>query len=512
MPYLSLSSHSFLRPHALACALAFVGAWTAGVPAWAANAFAEPTPAERAAGAPEGGTTPAQELASGNADANGRATWSLSTLQRMNTPQVGDRLDLAQAWRLTVLNDPGYQAALSARAAAETERRQGRAAILPQVQAGYSRSRITGTQTQYAMGRSATGELDYDSTSMYVQLQQPVINIGRYADYRRGVARAKLGEAEFRQREQETALLLAETYFEALRAETQWQLTVQLAESLRKQAVAQDRLYEANEGDRIDAQETRSRLALAESEEIRARDAREVALRELESMVGRAVDAIAGLAADFQPIALEPPALRDWVELARQQNPAVQVAREQVLLAETELSRATSSFMPTLDLVASWAKADSENLSSLSQRTNTWAVGLNANIPIFSGGYDSANRARASAELEEARQNLRVAEEAAIAEATRQYTALVGGEERIRALEVAVESSEQSLVAAQESYRYGIRSNVDVLRSQDRLYEGRSELANATIDYLFAAAAIQAVLGYLEEGRFEQLSSQYLAQ
>src|SRR5690606_9955687 len=204
-----------------------------------------------------------------------------------------------------------------------------------------------------------------------------------------------------------------------------WQLAVQLAESLRKQAVAQDRLYEANEGDRIDAQETRSRLALAESEEIRARDARNVALRELEAMVGRPVEAIAGLAADFQPIALQPPALRDWVELARQQNPAVQVARERVRVAETELSRATSSFLPTLDLIASWAKADSENLSSLSQRTNTWAVGLHASIPIFTGGYNSANRARASAELDQARQALRAAEEAAIAEVTRQYTALI---------------------------------------------------------------------------------------
>lgn len=510
MPYLPRSSHSLLRPHALAGALVFLGVWAAGVPACAANAFAEPTPAERAAGAPEGGTQPIKEVATGNADAHGQATWSVSTLQRMNTAQVGDRLDLAQAWRLTVLNDPGYQAALSARAAAETERRQGRAAILPQVQAGYSRSRITGTQTQYAMGRSATGDLDYDSTSMYVQLQQPVINLGRYADFQRGAARAQLGEAEFKQREQETALLLAETYFEALRAETQWQLAVQLAESLRKQAVAQDRLYEANEGDRIDAQETRSRLALAESEEIRARDARNVALRELEAMVGRPVEAIAGLAADFQPIALQPPALRNWIELARQQNPAVQVARERVRVAETELSRATSSFLPTLDLIASWAKADSENLSSLSQRTNTWAVGLNASIPIFTGGYNSANRARASAELDQVRQELRAAEEAAIAEVTRQYTALIGGEQRIRALLVAVQSSEQSLVAAEESYRYGIRSNVDVLRSQDRLYESRRELAGATIDYLYAAAALRSAAGALGEQDFVEISAGHL--
>lgn len=500
-----------LRPHAMASALALGAACIAGGPAWGSDTFTEPTPAERAA---HGEMPVALSRSEGEqaSQAGEPATWSLSALQNLNAQTAGTALDLVQAWRLTVLNDPGYQAALSARAAAETERRLGRAAILPQVRAGYSRSRISGDQTQYAMGRSVTGELDYDSTSMYVQLQQPLINFGRYADFRRGAARAELGAAEFHEREQATALLLTEIYLEALRADAQWQLAQQLAESLEAQAVAQDRLYEANEGDRIDAQETRSRLALAKSEEIRARDARDVALRELESMVGRPVDAIAGLALHFTPQVLQPATQHEWAELARHNNPAVRVAQERVRVAETELKRATSRHLPSLDLVATWSKADSENLSSLSQRTNTWAVGLNANIPIFSGGYDSANRARASAELEEARQNLRVAEEAAIAEATRQYTALVGGEERIRALEVAVESSEQSLVAAQESYRYGMRSNVDVLRSQDRLYESRSELANATIDYLYAAAAIQAVLGYLEEGRFQQLSSQYLAQ
>src|SRR5690606_7359206 len=155
---------------------------------------------------------------------------------------------------------------------------------------------------------------------------------------------------------------------------------------------------------------------------------------------------------------------------------------------------------------------DSENLSSLSQRTNTWAVGLNASIPIVTGGYNSANRARASAELDQARQELRAAEEAAIAEVTRQYTALIGGEQRIRALQVAVESSQQSLIAAEESYRYGIRSNVDVLRSQDRLYESRRELTDAIIDYLYAATALRSSAGALADEEFNEISAVHLSE
>lgn len=492
---------TLLRLLVCACALAQAGGAAAAEASRGKNVFAEPTPAQRAA----------QNVPAVGVPAAGpAASWSLSTLQALNSQHAEAPLDLAQAWRLAVLNDPDYQAALSARAAAETERRQGRAAILPQVQAGYSRSRIRGDQTQYSLGRSFTGELDYDATSMYVQLQQPLINIGRYADFKRGAARAELGAAEFREREQATALRLVEVYLEALRAETEWRLAGELAKSLEAQAVAQDRLYEESEGDRIDAQETRSRLALAQADEIRARDARQVALRELEAMVGRPVEAIAGLSSTFHPQQLQPRTQQEWVELAKTTNPAVRVAQEKLRVAETELTRATSRHLPSLDLVGSWAKADSENLDTLSQRTNTWAVGLNASIPIFSGGYDSANRARASAEVQRARQELRVAEEMAMAEATRQYTAITGGEERVRALEAAVTSAEQSLEAAQASYKHGLRSNVDVLRSQDRLHDARRQLADARVMYLDAVAALWAVAGQLNEARLVAATAKQL--
>ena len=451
--------------------------------------------------------TPAELMQQRLVDTTQATGWNLTTLQQLNSAKSSGALDLARAWRLAVMHDPNYQAALSARAAAETERRQGRAAILPQVRAGHSRSRITGDQTQYnRLGDGQMFELDYDSTNSYIQVQQPVLNYGRYADFKRGVARAELGAAEFLEMEQTTALELARVYLRALAAETQLQLAEQLAASLEEQSKAQDRLFEANEGDRIDAQETRARLALAQSETIRVRDERNVALRELAAMTGGAEGPLAPLSDGFTVQPLQPASQVDWLAKVRTGNPAVRVAQEELDVAEAELRRAVARHFPTVDLVVGYSKADSENLSSLSQRTNTWTAGLQANIPIFSGGYDSANRARASAEVEQARNDLRAAEEIAAAEVTRQYTGVITGVDRIQALQAAVESSEQSLEAAQASYQYGVRSNVDVLRSQDRLYEARRQLADARLSYLDALAALWAATGQLDEGAFQALS------
>lgn len=494
------------RPLALACAIALAALTMAGGQAWGHDVFGEPTPAERAAAS--AAVTPPS---SGAHALPGQPGWNLSTLQQLKDAPTPQRMDLAHAWRLAVLHDPNYQAALSARAAAETERRQGRAALLPQAQAGYSRSRIRGGQTQYdRFGTGHVFDLDYDSSHTYIQLQQPIIDYGRYADFRRGAARAELGVAEFREREQATALELTYTYLRALDATTRLTLAERLAESLAQQAKAQDRLYEASEGDRIDAQETRARLAIAESDVISARDDVKVAMRELASMTGGAAGPIAPLKAGFTPQPLQPARLDDWLALAQTQNPAVRVAEQKLRVAETELKRATARHLPTLSLVVGYAKADSENLETLSQRTNTWSAGLQASIPLFSGGYSTANRARASAELEQARQELRVAQETAAAEVTRQYTAVVTGAERVKSLEDAVASSELSLAAARESYRYGVRSNVDVLRSQDRLYEAARELAQARLNYLAAVAALWAAVGELDEPRLNALSATQL--
>src|SRR5690606_20410400 len=157
--------------------------------------------------------------------------------------------------------DPDYQAALAARAAAQTEIRLGRAAILPQVQAGYSRSKITGLQRSFAAnGTSREGELGYDSTAAYIQLQQPLFNPDRYAIYRGGQARAQLGEAEFAMQEYEAVMRLVTAYLDAVEAQGRVELAQALAESLKEQAKTQEALFTLNEASKIDAQETLARL------------------------------------------------------------------------------------------------------------------------------------------------------------------------------------------------------------------------------------------------------------
>lgn len=432
--------------------------------------------------------------------------WNLQTLETIGNPQDG-ALTLSRAWMLAVENDPDYQAALSARAAAETEIRQGRAALLPQVQAGYSKNRITGLQRQFAGGRTREGELDYDAKSAYIQLQQPLFNLDRYAIFQRGYARAELGEAEFAVREYEIAMRLTAAYMDALAAQGALDLARALADSLKEQAETRDALYERNEGDRVDAQETRARLALAEAEVIAAEDALRVALRQMQAVIGREPPPLIDISSIEPDTAQLDRPLGEWLERAQANSPGIRAANAQVRVADTEVRRAVARHLPAADLVVALADADSENLDSLSQRSNTFTIGVNVAIPIFSGGYDTANHARSRHERQQATHELDQARELAAAEVIRQYTAVEGGAERIAALIAAVRSGEQSLEAARQGYEYGVNSNLDVLRRQDSLFQARNELLAARVTWLESRVALSAAAGDLPMTVFSELDA-----
>ncbi|NYT57938.1 TolC family outer membrane protein [Alcaligenaceae bacterium] len=421
-------------------------------------------------------------------------------------------VDLSRAWRRALEYDHTYRAAISEQAAAQTEEAMGRAGLLPQIQAGYSRSQVKGDAVSFnALGQSNSSELSYTSTNAYIQLQQPIVNFGRYAGYQRGVALADEGQAIFAARQQATALRLTESYLNVLLAHDNLDLQRSLVDVLEARVTALQAHLKQFEGTITAVQETQARLALARADMIDATDQLQVAGRELASLLGGPAVRLSALQPDHFPLlALEPAGLAQWLELARANNAEVRAARVAVAVAETEVNQATSRYLPTLDLVVSYSKADSENLSTLSQRSNTFMAGLQANIPIFTGGYNTANVSRTRADQKRLQHELTATLERTQAEAMRQYTNVQGGAERIRAFTAAVESGQQALHATEQSFRAGVLGNLDVLRAQDTLYRARFDLVRARLEYLLARLSLASAAGKLDASEFDAVSQAYL--
>ncbi|MYN13968.1 TolC family outer membrane protein [Pusillimonas sp. TS35] len=420
-------------------------------------------------------------------------------------------LDLSQAWRMALDYDPSYKAAISERLAADTLRRQGRAGLLPQIQAGYVRSRINGDIEQPDfLGRRTSSDVSYDSSNAYVQLQQPLLDYGRYAGYKRGAAMAREGAETFTVRQQQMGARVATAYLEVLLAHERVALQQARVATLQDRHKTQQARFARDAGTATDVKETAARLAVARADEIAARDELLVAQRELQAMIGFAPDAIAGLGEAFTLLPLEPANLREWLRRASENNPSVQAARASVDVSQAGVEQARSEYWPSVNLVASYSNADSENLSTLSQRSNTYVVGLHVAIPIFTGGYTSANVSQARNEYRQRQSELDAAREKALADATRQYSNVTNGAERIRALESAVASGKLSVMAARKAFSYGVGSNLEVLDEQDLLFRAQAALAQARLEYLLAWLQLAHVAGELDSADFDAISNAYL--
>ncbi len=422
------------------------------------------------------------------------------------------RIDLSRAWRMALEHDHRYKAAMSANLAAQTARRQGRAGLLPQVQAGYVRGRIAGSITQFRFGDEVSSDVSYDSSNAYIQLQQAVLDYGRYAGYRRGVAMADEGAVTFVAQQQETGTRLATAYFNVLLAHDRHVLERARTAVLEDRHKGLQARYEGHVGTATAVQETAARLAVAKADEIVAQDELAVAMRELQAMLGFVPESLAGPGDEFPLPPPEPADLDDWLRRAGANNPSVRAAREAVNVAQAELDQAKSEHWPTVSLVASYSNADSENLSTLSQRSNTFVVGIHVAIPIFTGGYTTANVSRARQIHRQRGHELEAARQKALADAARQYTNVASGAERIRALESAVASSRVSVDSAKKAFSYGVGSNLDVLDEQDVLFRARSQLAQARLEYLLAQLQLERVAGDLDGADFDAINDRYLGQ
>lgn len=453
-----------------------------------------------------GGPVKAQAASTGNSESSSLVqSWSLQALQQIGdqTPNV---VDLARAWQLVQENDATFQAAVSAREAAETQRAQGRSALLPKVRAGYSRSQIKGTRTQpNIFGRRVQSELSYDSQNAYIQLEQPLLDYSRFAQYKYSVSLADLGHFEFEVARTEAARRLAETYFGVLVAHERLRLLQALADSLKALAEAQEALYGQNEATRIDAQQTRARLDIAQADAIQAEDELAVARRELESLLGMRPVALASIS---EALKLQRPlqTLSDYLQSARVSNPEIRTARQNVEVAGADVQRATSQFLPSAYLVGNWVKADSEDLSVLSQRTDTFSIGINVSIPIFTGGYSTANHARARLERNVSQQELHGVLEKVDADVMRAYTGLVTGADRVEALRQSERSAQLNVEATTKGYEYGTVSNLDVLKAEDALFQARNELFVAKGDFLLSQVELALATGAAPELIFQIVS------
>lgn len=406
--------------------------------------------------------------------------------------------DLVQIYQDAERSDPTLAAARASHDAALEAVPQARAALLPNVNLGAQANVNRYDASVFSDPRVNVGR-NFWFGGLTVSASQPLY---RYAN------RVALSEADqqaaqagyvLKSAQQDLILRVASAYFDILLA----QFNVQLAES-QKAAVSEQlaqakRNFEVGVATITDTNEAQAAYDQIVAQEITSRNDLENKRTALRAIIGHDPPALKPLGPSFEPSLPAPDSLDYWVERALADNLAVRIAQYNSDIAGLEVERQRAARLPTLDLVGSinaQASNGAVQLGVRSQSTQTM-IGLALNIPLYTGGFIDSKVRQAVALQQNARQNLELARRNARSGAQTGFTSVTSAVASVKAFEQALKSARLAYESNKTGQEVGVRTNLDVLNTQQTVFQTRRDLAQAYFNYLLGVLELKAATGAL---------------
>lgn len=406
-------------------------------------------------------------------------------------------MDLLQAYQAAQVHDASI---LASRAAVDATREripQARSQMLPNVAISATRNKnnLANTAPDF-LGEESTTESKYFSNNQTLTIRQPIYRANLLAQVRQAQAQVYDAEASLAQDEQNLALRVTGAYFEALLAHDQLALVLAQRTALTTQADVARKSFTAGSGTRTDIDEAQARLDMNAAQEIEARQNVTYTLQQLESLINQPVAKLATL--DVKKLELlgpQPDNIEAWKERAEQNSQELKSLRARVEVARQEAKKAGAGHHPTLDVVAQWSRSDSENVNNVNSRNTNAAVGLQLNVPIYSGGYVSSTVRQAVALLEQSTQTLEAGRRDLGLRVYKEFRGVTENAPKIKALEQALRSADQLVLSSRKSFEAGSRTVVDVLNAEQQRMAVLRDLSSARYMYLMSKLRLHALVG-----------------
>lgn len=417
-----------------------------------------------------------------------------------------DELSLLQAYDSYRSGDAEYQVAGYAYRATQEEEAIGRAPLLPSVDI----SSRYGEGERLGGGSGAVLEdQNFQADSHALIVQQPLYDKARWAGYEQAKARGKLGSTEFGSAGQKLFPRVVDAYFEVARADNELRLARQQMLAIEALAEQSRRLFEAGEGTVTDREEAQARLDLVRAEVIEQVARRHLALNRLEERVGSVVTQVATVQEHLPPPDLLPSGtdLAYWLDWAKKSSPLLESRRISVAVAQAGLEKQRAGHYPRLNLTGQLAQSDPGSLNDQAQRQSTYYVGVQLTVPIYEGGGVSASIRQAEALQTEAEAEYDAAFQQLAEEIEADYLGVVSGLAKSEALLAAVRSNQRALESAQKGYLAGVRSTVEILDAQQRLFAARRDLLNSKLLVLQSYVGLHSRCGSMTRTRLQQVQA-----
>jgi outer membrane protein len=440
--------------------------------------------------------------------------------------------DLVAVYQRALQNDPQLREAEANRLAALESKPQALAALLPQVNgtAGTSKERDAGSSNQsfsftdvstgkpivVVENQDFTGRTTTHNHKYGVDLKENLFRWENWVALQRADAQVAQAEADYQAAQQDLMSRVAQRYFDVLASQDDLDAQQGALASVNRQLEQAEKRYEVGLIAITDVQEVRASHDSSAAAVIAAKRQVASAQEFLREITGDLFDSLARPIEPFELANPDPVSEDRWVEMALQQNLSLVSSRLAADIARENVSAARGGHFPSLDLVASRYKINSDGTSINADGTpygnssidqNQRSIGIQLTFPLYSGGMVSSQIRQAVYQHRAAKERVERVARQTEHDARDSYLGVLSEISRVKALRRAVESNTTALNATEAGYEAGTRTAVDVVESRRLWIQARTDYSRSRYDYMINVLKLQQAAGILSEQSLNRLNT-----
>lgn len=186
--------------------------------------------------------------------------------------------------------------------------------------------------------------------------------------------------------------------------------------------------------------------------------------------------------------------LEELITIALKNNTNIELSKQQANIKKEQVNKTTSSYLPNMSLNASASQKEIEQ-NNVKVDDNVNSIGINANQLIYDFGKTTSNISSSKYSYNEAQNDLRATISKTILEITSTYYDILNKYQQIEVAKEAVKLDELQLNQAQEYFKAGVRTKIDVTNAKLKLSNSKLKLIQAKYNLKTANTKLISILG-----------------
>ncbi|HEY1891577.1 MAG TPA: TolC family outer membrane protein [Steroidobacteraceae bacterium] len=432
--------------------------------------------------------------------------------------------DFAQVYQDALSSDPTYQQAYATYRAAREARPEAWASLLPQISgsAGKSWDHNAGQSTQIESVSATTiapvplyANTSTMAKSWSLNLSEDLFSWSDWMNLRAADSQVAEAQATYEAAAQNLILRVATAYFNVLSALDTLQAQESSLQAFDLQLQQANKRYQVGLIAITDVEQARAARDTAAAAVIGDKQSLANAEDQLQVITGRQYPTLSEPGPDMPLLMPSPANQNEWVQTSLQQNLSLIASRLAADVARANVQVAFAGHLPTLSLTASRSFNSSTQdesivglgtFNGLPSWTNDRQIGIEINVPIFSGGGTEARVHQAQYQWIAAKDAMQGTARTTEQQARDAYLGVISGIAHVQALQQALVSSQTAYRATEAGYRVGTQTEVDVLNALSTLVQAKTNYAASRYAYITSVVQLRFAAGTLDPAEVQAIN------